>query len=197
MDKKSIIEKIREKILEIRNTEYRFTECGECRDRIAALWEGFCQRTEEANLSDADMRAFVGILVYLTQKYYQALPQKDCNSEFDENTSIEEVKANLNAMSYMCESARLMFVQSVLLSVITHDREHILEMLENIKEKLAAVQEEEICEQIAEAQTKDPWIFEVGARVSTIRKFEELMGEYPEITEVLGKSEDARGKFEN
>lgn len=196
MDKKSIIEMIKEETEKLRSEEYRFSEFSEYRDKIADLWECFCQRTEEVDVSEDDMRGLVSVLDFLTVKYYEALPQRANTAKFSDNMSIEEARENLNEMLYMCESAKFMFVQLGFSSkLIQLDRGNLLEKIEALKEKAATISEDEIYEQIVEAQTKDPWIFEVGASVSTILKFEELMGEHPEITEVLKENEDANNIY--
>jgi len=195
MDKKSIIEMIKGKTEKLRNAEYKFPETSECRDKIADLWECFCQRTEVADISEDDMRGLVSVLDFLTVKYYD-VPEKDNNLEFSDNMSVEDVRKNLDEWVYTCESIRLMLVQHGFSSkLILQDRDNILEKFEKLKENLEKASREEIFEQIVDAQTEDPWIFEVGASVSTIRKFEELMGEHPEITEVLKANEDANNIY--
>lgn len=196
MDKNSIIEMIREKAEKIRNEEYRFPEFVECRDKTADCWELFCQKTEEADISEDDMRQLVFVLDFLSGKYYEALPKREFNTEDKEDMTIEEIKESFSEAHYMCESMRLMVAQRMLLlsRCMVVDSGSLREKFEALKEKLETISEEEIVQKIADAPEKDPWIFEIGAPVSIVRKFEELMGEHPEITEVL-KENEGNNKF--
>ena len=140
-------------------------------------------------VKEEDMRQLIFVLTFLTKEYYEALPKRDSTTEYPERMTLEEAKRSIDEIRYVCESARLMYVQSVLFRgpFFSYDAEKMGKKIEAIKEKAKHVSEEEMLQKIVDAQTKDPWIPEIGASVSTTRRFEELMGEYTEITAVLEK----------
>lgn len=197
MRKKRIVDHIKEETEKLKKEEFSFPEIVECRNKISDSWELFCQKAEAANMSEDDMRSLVFVLTFLTQQYYEALPQRECNSECSETITREETLRKLDGLRYVLESTRLMHVQTTLIGndFFSNDKEKVNKVLKKMKKNGKHISKEEMLQKIVDAQTKDPWIPEIGASVSTIRRFEELMGEYPEITGVLKKSNENQGIF--
>ena len=184
-----ILERIRAKLQEFKEEEFRNPLIIECRNKIADFGEKLLFKMESEKIAEDDVNQLMGVFRYITDKYLEELPEiDDAAEEIDETADEDLVKKimseRLGELSYSCEQSKLMICLTKLVNIL--DLEKIKEQSKQVTEKLEKLSEEELesrFKNLEKEWAKDPFVFEIGASVSRISLFEKLMGKQPELEE--------------
>ena len=184
-----ILERIRAKLQEFKEEEFRNPLIIECRNKIADFGEKLLFKMESEEIAEDDVNQLMGVFRYITDKYLEKLPEIDDAAEKIDVTADEDLvkkimSERLGELSYSCEQSKLMICLTKLVNILDLDK--IKEQSKQVTEKLEKLSEEELesrFKNLEKEWAKDPFVFEIGASVSRISLFEKLMGKQPELEE--------------
>lgn len=190
-----LIEKVKQNIEEFKSEEYTIPAVIESWQCIADKGEQFLGKLIEEDIDEDEIPQLMGVFQFVMRKYIDVLQESEDIKDFDKfdesmtkDEIMEEYRESMENLKAVLESTRLS--GSLFRLAVVYDFEKMKNRAHRVDEKLQKLsdeKQEDMIENLEKELDENPFIFEIGATLSSVRLFVKLMGEQPELEKYLPK----------